>query len=144
MDGHKQHSSHYPHLKPSSKSYSTMSPQPEQPLETEASLDFALTVHPVHHEGPATDEEQLNNETPTDPEQQLPLYRRAWKRWCALYAINSFLILVVCAILIAYAYPPLGAVYLAPQITATWLAVMFIFSELFDACISLSTLSIIT
>lgn len=56
-----------------------------------------------------------------------PCYKRAWKRWRRIYAANSFLILVVCAILLALAYPPLGAVYLAPQITATWIAVIFIF-----------------
>ena len=45
----------------------------------------------------------------------------------AFYWNNEFLILVVCAILLARAYPPLGADYLQPQITATWLAVCFIF-----------------
>lgn len=33
----------------------------------------------------------------------------------------------VIVILLAYAYPPIGAIYLAPQITATWIAVIFIF-----------------
>ena len=61
------------------------------------------------------------------PKDRKPCYRRAWKRWRRIYAANSFLILVVCAILLALAYPPLGAVYLAPQITATWIAVIFIF-----------------
>ena len=48
---------------------------------------------------------------------------------CLLKFYNQyeFLILVVCAILIAKAYPPLGAVHLAPQITATWIAVILIF-----------------
>jgi sodium/bile acid cotransporter 7 len=44
-----------------------------------------------------------------------------------IYHQNSFLILVTCAILLDYAYPPLGAIYVAPQITATWIAVIFIF-----------------
>ena len=39
----------------------------------------------------------------------------------------EFLCLVVIVILLARAYPPLGAEYLAPQITATWIAVVFIF-----------------
>ena len=43
------------------------------------------------------------------------------------YWENEFLILVILAICLAYAYPPLGATYLAPQITATWIAVIFIF-----------------
>ena len=52
---------------------------------------------------------------------------RIWKKCKKFYAANSFLILVMCAILLALAYPPLGAKYLAPQITATWIAVVFIF-----------------
>ena len=43
------------------------------------------------------------------------------------YFDNEFLILVVAAILLARAYPPLGAEYLVPEITATWLAVCIIF-----------------
>jgi hypothetical protein len=41
--------------------------------------------------------------------------------------LNEFLILAVIAILLAKAYPPLGAEYLQPQITAKWIAVIFIF-----------------
>lgn len=40
---------------------------------------------------------------------------------------NEFLIEILAAILLARAYPPLGATYLAPDITATWLIVIFIF-----------------
>lgn len=46
---------------------------------------------------------------------------------CNLYKDNSFLVLLLLAILVAYAYPPLGAKYLAPKITATWIAVIIIF-----------------
>ncbi len=46
---------------------------------------------------------------------------------CDFYTKNSFLILVVLAILLAYAYPPLGSKYLYPQYTATWVAVVIIF-----------------
>ncbi|KAL7549390.1 hypothetical protein ACHAWF_012659 [Thalassiosira exigua] len=56
-----------------------------------------------------------------------PLHARAWRKWQRIYGTHSFLILVVVVILLAYAYPPLGAVYLAPDVTATWLAVVFIF-----------------
>ncbi|EJK44311.1 hypothetical protein THAOC_37158, partial [Thalassiosira oceanica] len=59
------------------------------------------------------------------PTQSCP--RKAYSKWTAVYAKHSFLILVIVAILVAYAYPPLGAKYLAPDITATWIAVMFIF-----------------
>lgn len=46
---------------------------------------------------------------------------------CAFYWQNEFLILVVIFICIAKAYPPLGAEYLRPKITATWVAVILIF-----------------
>jgi len=43
------------------------------------------------------------------------------------YVTNQFLILVILAIALASAYPPLGAIYLAPHITSTYIAVMIIF-----------------
>lgn len=46
------------------------------------------------------------------------------------YRRNEVFVLVVCAILLARAYPPLGAVYFAPQVTSTWIAVIFIFGKL--------------
>jgi sodium/bile acid cotransporter 7 len=45
----------------------------------------------------------------------------------AFYFANEFLLLVVAAILLARAYPPLGARYVQPKITATWIAVALIF-----------------
>jgi len=53
--------------------------------------------------------------------------KRIWSKWCKIYGSYSFLILVAGAICLARAYPPLGAKYLAPQITATWVAVVIIF-----------------
>lgn len=50
-----------------------------------------------------------------------------WQRFVKFYWDYEFLILVVIVIMLARAYPPLGAIYLAPQITATWIAVIFIF-----------------
>ena len=44
---------------------------------------------------------------------------------------NQFIIMVLCAILLALAYPPLGADYLQPKITSTWIAVMLIFGTFF-------------
>jgi len=44
-----------------------------------------------------------------------------------IYFTYEFLILVMIVILLARAYPPLGAIYLAPRITASWIAVIFIF-----------------
>jgi len=49
--------------------------------------------------------------------------QKLWKFYCK----NEFMILMICVILLAKAYPPLGAVYLAPKITASWLAVCIIF-----------------
>lgn len=60
-------------------------------------------------------------------EAKLPLYQRLYHKWLKIYHKNSFLILVSLGILLAYAYPPLGATYVAPHITATWIAVIFIF-----------------
>ncbi|KAL7574487.1 hypothetical protein ACA910_015849 [Epithemia clementina (nom. ined.)] len=49
------------------------------------------------------------------------------KKLINFYKANDFLILILCAICLARAYPPLGADYLAPEITATWCSVIFIF-----------------
>lgn len=52
---------------------------------------------------------------------------RLWKAWCSLYSSQDFLIQIIIAICLAKAYPPLGADYLQPKITASWVAVIFIF-----------------
>jgi len=52
---------------------------------------------------------------------------RARACFSATYARHSFLAHVLVVIALARCYPPLGAVYLAPQITAKWIAVVFIF-----------------
>jgi sodium/bile acid cotransporter 7 len=67
-----------------------------------------------------------------------PTYSTAnscWSQTCwdcswipAFYSTNSFLIKAALAICSAKIYPPLGAIYLYPNITATWLAVIFIFT----------------
>jgi len=57
----------------------------------------------------------------------------------------SFLFLIAAAIALAYVYPPLGAIYFCPSITASWISVVFIFlmaglsmksEELRKACVS--------
>ena len=54
-------------------------------------------------------------------------HHRAWK-WARLFTQeNDFLILILVSIALAKAYPPLGATYLQPHITATWIAVIIIF-----------------
>ena len=74
--------------------------------------------------------ESAVNKEPVDLLQLEPPQPRI-KRICQtagrIYHQNSFLILVSCALLLAYAYPPLGAIYVAPHVTATWIAVIFIF-----------------
>lgn len=73
----------------------------------------------------STIDEKVNETTTkaTEAEQKESIYSRI----CKFYTQNSFLILVVIAIILAFAYPPLGAIYVYPQITATWIAVIFIF-----------------
>ena len=57
--------------------------------------------------------------------------RSCLKRFCQrcwdFYWENEFVLLVVIVILLAKAYPPLGAQYFYPTITSTWIAVVFIF-----------------
>ena len=55
------------------------------------------------------------------------MWRVWWKHFVAIYWKNEFLFLVVVALCLAKAYPPLGAVYLAPQYTSSWIAVIIIF-----------------
>jgi sodium/bile acid cotransporter 7 len=62
-----------------------------------------------------------------EPDEELSCLQTYWKKLAAFYFTYEFLVLVVLVILLARAYPPLGATYLAPQITATWIAVVFIF-----------------
>ena len=66
-------------------------------------------------------EEDEKEEEETQPQPSL------YSRLLNFYVANEFLILVIGAILLARAYPPLGAKYLAPEITATWIAVCIIF-----------------
>ena len=110
-----------------------------------ASMPVGLSVHNIEaleqiittqqqppQTKPTEDNQTLNSTSEaaaddTTQQQSIPCYKRAYTKWTAIYAKHSFLILVICAILLAYAYPPLGAIYLAPHITATWIAVVFIF-----------------
>jgi sodium/bile acid cotransporter 7 len=72
------------------------------------------------------DEESIEVDVLVD--KQEPSSCRKACEWCVdFYFTNEFLFLVVVVILLAKAYPPLGAEYLRPEITATWIAVIFIF-----------------
>ena len=69
-----------------------------------------------------------SNESSVQEEEPTPsLGKKIWNLLCKIYNNNDFIIQVIIVILLAYAYPPLGADYLQPKITSTWIAVMFIF-----------------
>ena len=50
------------------------------------------------------------------------------RRAISFYFANEFIVLVILSILLAKAYPPLGNEYVQPDITASWIAVIIIFS----------------
>lgn len=78
---------------------------------------------------PAKEERETAKASEEDPEGDDE--KSSLKKCCEcatkFYWTNEFLILILLAILLGWAYPPLGAVYLAPKITATWIAVIIIF-----------------
>jgi len=98
----------------------------------QSSMPVGLSMHNTE-----PSEEQKVDEQPQSPATSdgdnagdttpQPIHKRIWSKWQKIYGTHSFLILVIFAILLGYAYPPLGAIYVAPNITATWIAVMFIF-----------------
>lgn len=59
--------------------------------------------------------------------EELTRWQKLRKNFSLIYAKYEFPFMVLLAILVAWAYPPLGATYLVPKITATWVAVMIIF-----------------
>jgi hypothetical protein len=67
--------------------------------------------------------------TPAATAMEEPPRKPWWRKLLDFYHEYDVLILLVTVILLAYAYPPLGADYLEPQITATWIAVMYIFCK---------------
>lgn len=115
--------------------YGSLSPLPKAERATGTAAELRETCLPsdsvvvdgVDHGRVAGELDEDDAGEDGDAAAAKPWYRLMWEKWCRFYATNSFLILVLCAILLALAYPPLGAIYLAPQITATWIAVVFIF-----------------
>ena len=89
--------------------------------------------------GDETESKQQQQELPihsannlSDGELNVPSQSRRvtfCRRIIAFCIANDFLILVVLAICLAKAYPPLGAKYVEPMITATWIAIMIIFRK---------------
>eukprot|EP00542_Grammatophora_oceanica_P020586 CAMPEP_0194049326 /NCGR_PEP_ID=MMETSP0009_2-20130614/30373_1 /TAXON_ID=210454 /ORGANISM="Grammatophora oceanica, Strain CCMP 410" /LENGTH=435 /DNA_ID=CAMNT_0038695453 /DNA_START=143 /DNA_END=1450 /DNA_ORIENTATION=- len=98
----------------------------EQATTTEPStVQFSVVMQPQNKQATTkTEDEAATKEEASETPSNKPSCLSCIIQF---YWDNEFLILVVLAILIARAYPPLGADYLQPQITATWIAVVFIF-----------------
>jgi sodium/bile acid cotransporter 7 len=92
------------------------SPEPEDPVEPQSEDDKKENVS------------QTEDGSESADKQEPSCQQKAWRKWCDFYAENEFVVLVIVVICLARAYPPLGADYLQPQITSTWIAVIFIFS----------------
>jgi len=69
-----------------------------------------------------TEPTRLQQMSPSIPKPPTPLSRF----FSSLYA-NNFLLGIIFSIMLALAYPKLGAVYLFPSITSTYIAVIYIF-----------------
>lgn len=106
--------------------------------ETETATERKISnqVEPIHGtsstSGDPTNKEDSPMDLETTDSEKKPVSScfctpQTRRRWIDFYWNNEFLILIVLVILLARLYPPLGAQYLAPDITATWLAVVFIF-----------------
>ncbi|KAG7338148.1 bile acid:sodium symporter [Nitzschia inconspicua] len=81
---------------------------------------------------PSSDDEENNNNNNNNNNTSQSQSRSPYHRCCCtkllqIYNQYEFLILIILAICLARAYPPLGADYLQPQITSSWIAVIFIF-----------------
>jgi hypothetical protein len=114
----------------------------QQRRENPYSSTSSLYLSTKTKEGPNSDkdeynEEDNNNDDGNGNDKQTiccHCYYISWsnikKLLFEFYAQYELLILVLIAIGLAKLYPPLGAEYLQPQITSTWIAVFFIFGKL--------------
>jgi hypothetical protein len=73
------------------------------------------------------DEESTNEQQSHQKKSAVNILKITWKWISSTYRSNSFLIHIIIVIFLAYLYPPLGAIYFYPQITASWIAVIIIF-----------------
>jgi solute carrier family 10 (sodium/bile acid cotransporter), member 7 len=85
---------------------------------------------------PSSSSENLDDDASPRTQSFLCFSPTVREKLVAFYWEQEFLILIIAAILLAKAYPPLGADYLKPDITSTWIAVIIIF---FCAGLSLKT-----
>jgi len=95
----------------------------EVPQETDSSPASLEPIHEHHDEGlesPTDEEAEREEEEPS-------CLRKSWRRAVTFWNAYQFPLLIILSIALARAYPPLGAEYLAPEITATWIAVAIIF-----------------
>ena len=91
----------------------------EVKVETKEGPNELASVPPSNLNIDASSDESAEEASPPS------LKERVIKLWWEY----EFLFLVIVAIGIARAYPPLGAEFVAPDITATWIAVMLIFGK---------------
>jgi hypothetical protein len=107
----------------------------EKSNEEEATTMMAASPEPEDPVKPQLEDDKKENATQGEDgsvsadEQQPSCLQKAWRKWCDFCTENEFVVLVVVAICLARAYPPLGADYLQPEITSTWIAVVFIFGK---------------
>lgn len=104
----------------------TEQPDPQQEDSTTMKEQLkAEEVNPSQEEPSAESDETTTKQREADHngEEKQTFLQRLY----SFYNTNSFLIQIAIAILLARAYPPLGAEYLYPKITATWIVVIFIF-----------------
>ncbi|KAL3944256.1 MAG: hypothetical protein SGBAC_001650 [Bacillariaceae sp.] len=92
-------------------------------IENTSSMEQGEANKALQTEQPLSSEEQQQEE-----EEEVVGCRKLWNAFVKFYFKNEFIMQVVIVILLARAYPPLGADYLQPQITATWICVVFIFT----------------
>jgi sodium/bile acid cotransporter 7 len=73
------------------------------------------------------EEGEKEKENEEEQQEEKSRLQRFMQSIFAFYVKNQFPLHTMLAILLARAYPPLGADYLQPEITATWIAVAIIF-----------------
>ena len=103
-----------------------------EPVETALTTDQKpneMVETNLNDENTQKEEEEEEEDDSKSDEKVASCWKKFWDRWCKFYAENEFVLLVIAAILIAKAYPPLGANYLQPEILSTWIAVIFIFRK---------------
>jgi sodium/bile acid cotransporter 7 len=127
-------------LKPVHKiSYGTMSIQEDSSLPTldESAISPATLQSgdekntsgsvPTEQKQNEKDGDRQEGEKEKGGEEEKSRCQRCMRSIFAFYVNNQFPLHVILAIALARAYPPLGAEYLQPDITATWIAVAIIF-----------------